>query len=180
MITKEIHDRVIARIDECLKKASIVYDREFEAPTVTYKEMANANGRIKLKEKVMILDPNILCNNVDDFIHQTVAHEIAHLIDFVVGGLRIRGHRRNGTPIYDFHGKHWKRVMNILGVNPERTTSYKNSVPTKTGGYKRKHVYVCQCQTHYVTTRKHNNIQIGIRTYRCTACKTPVEYKGIL
>ena len=39
------------------------------------------------------------------------------------------------------------------------------------------HKYECGCQTHWFSTRRHNNVRFRNRTYRCNKCKQEVIHK---
>ena len=66
----------------------------------------------------------LLDENTEDFIKQTVPHEVAHLIAGTVFPKIIRrmveGRIIKGSP----HGKEWATIMRMLGANPNRCHNY--------------------------------------------------------
>lgn len=90
--------------------------------------------------------------NTENFLVDTVAHELAHVADIV-----LYPKRRSG------HGPSWKRIMRDLGLEPEVYHDYK----TEGGRY----VASCDCMdTRVVGKVKLNAAKRGAR-YVCRRCK---------
>jgi len=107
-ISKDIQDRVRARIEECAR-ASGVYIRRLK---IAYDIRTHA----KLGEATSGWEPLIRLNSVylmgqpDEFIQDVVAHEYAHLAAWRRRGLNIKP-----------HGVEWQNMMLQIGVEPTRT-----------------------------------------------------------
>ena len=85
----------------------------------------------------------MLLENSDEFIRQVVPHELAHLIVYQVFG--------QVKP----HGQEWQSVMTQL-FNLPADTCHQFDVENVQG---KMFAYQCECQTHYLTIRRHNRIQ---------------------
>ena len=97
----------------------------------------------------------LLLENSDEFIRQVVPHELAHLIVYQVFG-RVKP-----------HGQEWKAVMTQL-FNLPADTCHQFDVESVQG---KMFAYQCECQTHYLTIRRHNRIQRDKIAYLCRKCQ---------
>jgi len=98
----------------------------------------------------------LLMENPQHFIRQTVAHEVAHLV--------ARHHYGSGIRP---HGAEWQSVMALFGVEPRRCHDYDTS--RSTTRRLTRHPYQCGCQTHQLSSIRHNRIAAGQR-YHCRRC----------
>jgi len=104
--------------------------------------------------------PKLVVRNEENYIEQTVPHEVAHYIVRQVWG------------DVQSHGTEWKQVMKMYGLTPERTHSYDVS------GIKQDRspfVYNCGCREIKVGHKRHNKIQRG-RNYICILCKSRLSF----
>ena len=97
----------------------------------------------------------LLLENSDEFIRQVVPHELAHLIVYQVFG-RVKP-----------HGQEWQAVMTQL-FNLPADTCHQFDVESVQG---KMFAYQCECQTHYLTIRRHNRIQRDKIAYLCRKCQ---------
>ena len=97
----------------------------------------------------------LLLENSDEFIRQVVPHELAHLIVYQVFG-RVKP-----------HGQEWQAVMTQL-FNLPADTCHQFDVENVQG---KMFAYQCECQTHYLTIRRHNRIQRDKIAYLCRKCQ---------
>lgn len=98
----------------------------------------------------------LLCDNPAEFLAQTVAHEVAHLVAYRVFGQRIRP-----------HGREWRAVMALFGAPPQRCHRF--AVAQDAGRRLARHAYHCICRSHALTSIRHNRVERGQRYY-CRAC----------
>jgi SprT protein len=90
------------------------------------------------------------------FLSETVTHEVAHLLTWLL-------HGRNARP----HGPEWQSMMRFLGIeSPRRCHDFRGGEPARR---QRRWSYRCACRTHHLSTTRHNRIQKGAR-YQCAAC----------
>jgi len=85
----------------------------------------------------------------------TISYELAHLIVYQVFG-RVKP-----------HGKEWQAVMTQL-FNLPADTCHQFDVESVQG---KMFAYQCECQTHYLTIRRHNRIQRDKIAYLCRKCQ---------
>lgn len=90
------------------------------------------------------------------FLAQTVPHEVAHLVTAACWG-RTRP-----------HGIEWQSVMQFFGAPADRCHSYR--VPDATHRRQRRWTYTCGCQSHALSTTRHNRAQAGHVSYHCRRC----------
>ena len=123
------------------------------------------NGQnMKLRFNMPIAEAN------SDKFHETVVHEVAHLVDYVRNGYKMRK-LANGNR--DMHGRYFKSIMEELGVEARTYHSY--VVPE--GRRQRRWEYTCSCMTHAVATVTHNRIQRGSPRI-CSHCRGSITFTG--
>ena len=106
------------------------------------------------KKKIKI-NRTLLLENADEFIRQVVPHELAHLIVYQIFG-RVKP-----------HGKEWQLVMNEIFKLPA-DTCHQFDIKNVQG---KNFEYRCACQTHFLSTRRHNRIVREKIEYLCRKCK---------
>lgn len=149
------------KIKSLIETANKLYQRNFEMPTIKYTLNGRVSGKAYHIANVVDFNKILLTENVDTFIHQTVPHEIAHIIAFKVFGT-------------SGHDRAWKHVMARFGVEPKRCHSY--SIENVKKRHVTTFVYKCQCREHTITSIRHNKILKGA-SYRCNQCKTKIVLK---
>jgi SprT protein len=108
----------------------------------------------------------LLTENLEDFLQQTIPHEVAHL----VVNWRHRKKRARPKP----HGPEWQAVMqDCYGLQPTRCHSYQTTAARVVA---RNFLYECNCREHRLTRIIHNRIS---RRYKalCKKCRTPLRFK---
>lgn len=111
-----------------------------------------------------------LLEKYQDEYSQTIGHEVAHYITYSVIGEEFT---RNGRR--QVHGKNWKAVMKMLGLDPKRCHNYDTSDLKKVKKVTY-YSYTCDCgYDHQITKIRHNKILRGKQSYRCATCKTPIR-----
>lgn len=88
-------------------------------------------------------------------LKQTYLHELAHVVQRLKYGSKVKS-----------HGIEWQRIMRQLGADVERC----HSMDVSAYRQQRKRIaYKCKCQTHNITMNRHNKILRGAG-YRCKLC----------
>ena len=151
------------RVSSLLEQAHRHFHRAFKQPDIQLDLRGEAAGQAWPTRNLIRLNPVLLRENRSHFIHQTVAHEVAHLIAPAVYGDTIRP-----------HGKEWKYVMKqVFNLPAERCHSYDIRHTTR-----RNYIYECSCPGREIplTSIRHNRIKRGT-VYLCQSCGQAVKYK---
>lgn len=150
-----------AEVEEAVTKALKVFEehfnRTFERPVVVYDLKGHTAGIASIQKNCIRLNTELLYSHHDDMIHRTVPHEVAHIVQYVL------------YPNSRSHGGEWQYLMHILGLEADRTHSYKT---TAARVRPRPYLYGCDCigdNDHYVTITLHRRLQKG-RVYTCRKC----------
>jgi len=163
MITKELRNRVEAKVLECLCKAEDVFrGHTFPMIEIRYDLKGKCAGQFCRQAgriQYFRLNTVLMAENANDFIDvRTVPHEVAHYIVRTVYG-----------PMAQSHGREWKDVMSkVFGLDNSRCHNYdvSNSKRQMTV-----HIWGCGCKDHKLSARKHNSI---IRRMRLS--RLPIGY----
>lgn len=136
LLTPALREKVEKRVRECLDMAAKLWPdhaaRFQDAPEIRY-DIKNRFGGVAIsggRDDWTIRLNLILCyENEEDFIHQTVGHEAAHLIQFAVFGHTKKVVEKGETKIKKVraHGPEWREVMVKLGLKPAVYHKYDTS-----------------------------------------------------
>lgn len=107
-VTEAQRLEVFARVKHFLDVARTQYKREFINPVVLFDLQGRIAGQACGNWKIR-LNADLLVNNWEDFMNDTIPHEVAHLVQYVI------------YPYDKPHGRGWKSIMRGFGVNPKRT-----------------------------------------------------------
>lgn len=151
--------QVQRRLKRDLDCANRFFDKEFQAPTISYEVRGLKAGVAYLQRNEVRFNPVLLEENGEEFVNQVVPHELAHILVYQQFG-RV-------AP----HGKEWKMVMEtVLGVPAEIYHCF------DTANVAKQFDYACECQTHHLSVRRHNAIQTGKLVYLCKKCKKTLVF----
>ena len=112
---------VTNRVKECFNIAAARFNTTFRWPNIRFDKRGTTAGIANGTKWELNFNMVLLNENVEHFIEQTVAHEVAHLIDHQVYDSHTprfdrSGRRKKRTP----HGRNWKNIMMVLGVPADR------------------------------------------------------------
>ena len=93
----------------------------------------------------------------DRFIHETVPHEVAHVVVNVCWG-RTRP-----------HGDEWRSVMSHFGFE-KASRCHEFEVEKLASRSQRRWPYRCSCTTHQLSTTRHNRVLRQQQQYLCRKC----------
>lgn len=143
-----------------LETANRYFDRQFPTPTVHYNVRGLKAGVAYLQQNEIRLNPILLAENGQAFIQQVVPHELAHLLVYQQYG-RVQP-----------HGKEWKMMMEqVLGVPAEIYHCFDTD-----NVQGQRFPYACECQTHFLSIRRHNAVLRQHRHYLCRKCNKPLRF----
>jgi SprT protein len=161
-LTPEIKQRVESRLAVLLGHAQAAFDQRYPVPRVDYDLRGTTAGRADPRRFRIRLNPVLLIENPTDFVHQTLAHEFAHLIAHRVYGACIRP-----------HGSEWQAVMRLFGVTPDRCHTF--DVANAQVRRQQEYLYRCGCREHHISAVRHRRLQRGQADYRCRVCREPIR-----
>jgi SprT protein len=164
----EIRQRVEDRLDELLL---IVNHRThgFGMPELSYYDNKACAGTAT-GSRAIALNMPMLRDNLDSMLHETVAHELAHLVVH-------HCYLEDGGPKPKPHGPEWQDVMrNWFGVEPETTHNY--DVSTSNVRRQNRWEAKCSCRTHAITTTKQMKMAVDGARYSCRSCGCEIELTG--
>jgi SprT protein len=122
-----------------------------------------ASGKTRLRINLQLLNENL-----DDFLRQTIPHEIAHLVVL----WQTRKARKKPKP----HGPEWQRVMrDCFELKPIRCHSYQTK-PARV--VPRPYLYRCNCQQHMMTSIMHKRLTKKFQAL-CKQCRKPLKFIAV-
>lgn len=165
---------VINRVKECFAIAEQHFNTTFRHPRIRFDKRGTTAGTANGVYWELNFNETLLNENVEHFVYQTVAHEVAHLIDHHVYDSHAprfdrMGRRKKGSP----HGPNWKRCMGVLGVPADRCHNYDVSNAKQSSRKRATFDYTCTgCgEVLPMGAVRHKNMQEGKRTYHHNGCR---------
>lgn len=173
-VSNEIKARVTDKLIECINKIQSRYGKTVSMPKVIFRQMGLKAGLANPSSHTIQLNTDYFNNgNCEDMINQTTPHEFAHLVDHILNGSQIEYYWRQRRSI---HGPSWKRIMIVLGCDPDRCHTYNTDGVKIKGGTR--HLYTCNCGKEFpLSSTLHNRVQSGQRRF-CKACKSVIWLKS--
>ncbi|MBF8780763.1 SprT family zinc-dependent metalloprotease [Pseudomonas fulva] len=157
-------DLLMQRVETCYQQAEAFFKRPFPRPEVSFKLRGQKAGVAHLQRNLLRFNLQLYRENTEDFLRQTVAHEVAHLVAHQLFGGRIQP-----------HGEQWQLIMRgVYELPPKRCHDYevKRRLVTR-------YIYRCPCpQSDFAFTgQRHKLVRQG-RRYICRTCKQLLKYSG--
>lgn len=136
-----------------IRMAEKYFGRTFPRPLVKINLRGKAAGQARLDQAELRFNRILYEENRDDFIKQTVGHEVAHWIAYCLWG-NVRA-----------HGSQWQQVMQqVFNLPATRLHEYDIS---RVQGHT--YPYRCNCRHYQLSIRRHRAILRG-RYYQCRDC----------
>jgi SprT protein len=157
-------EQIHARVEACYQQAEAFFKQAFARPEVSFKLRGQKAGVAHLTENKLRFNPQLYRENQQDFLKQTVAHEVAHLIAHQLFGLKIQA-----------HGEEWQLIMRgVYELPPHRCHSY--AVQRRQVS---RFIYRCSCAEGEFpfSSQRHALVAKG-RRYFCRRCKVTLSYTG--
>ena len=106
----EMQSKALKRVREVYAKAEEIYGVPLTFPIISFRLKGRRAGYAVPAHNKIAFNNDMLHQNGDAFINDTVGHEAAHLIAYSVYGYNIEP-----------HGKEWKKVMiTVCGQSPTK------------------------------------------------------------
>ena len=152
------------RVETCYQQAEAFFKRPFPRPEVSFKLRGQKAGVAHLHENLLRFNLQLYRENQKDFLRQTVAHEVAHLVAHQLFGDRIQA-----------HGQEWQLIMRgVYELPPNRCHNYEVQRRVVT-----RYIYRCPCpeSDFPFTAQRHKLVRQG-RRYLCRRCREILVYSG--
>jgi SprT protein len=173
-VRKEIREAFEAKMVECINRC-----REKAAdgkplipiPKLIFRRCGSRAGLHQwsvLEGSTVYINPDFFVKSYDEQLNVTLPHEVAHHVVEILWG-HGRGVRS--------HGWQWSVVMKWIGLKPRRGHNMDMS-SVQTRHVERPFKYLCGCHndSHMLTLRLHEKIQIHGRNRICCRCKQRLVY----
>ncbi len=155
----ELKARCEEALSQRLQQAEQALQHAWPRPQLTFTQRGKAAGTAHLHRWEIRLNPVLLVDNQELFLHEVIAHELAHLLVFARHG--------RCAP----HGKPWQLMMRqVFGLEPRVT--HRLDISKLQGPL---FTYRCACQEHHLSVRRHNRVLRGQSRYLCRHCGTPLR-----
>ena len=173
-VTSEVKARVRDRLNECIATIKTHYHVDLQYPSVRFEKGGTTAGVANYGTWSINFNPTLLMQNVDQFIHRTVAHELAHL---AVERIYPEAHQRTYGQKRSLHGPRWQEIMTVLGAPVSRCHSYD---VTDVARRKASYTYVCTAcnHTYELGPKRHANLVRNPKHYRCRCGHSHMVLKG--
>ena|SRR5476649_2908584 len=149
-----LHQAVMQCLHAKQQQADAYFSCCFPELALSYRQRGTIAGTAWLDQWEIRLNPVLLLANEASFIDEVIPHELAHLLVY----------RQFGRVAP--HGKEWRWMMaSVLNTEPRRTHEF-DLATVRTNTFH----YLCACQSHQLTVRRHNRILRGEAQYRCRHC----------
>jgi SprT protein len=133
--------------------------RAIAQPPVRFDLRGQSAGQVRIDARgrgMIRYNAALLLRHGDDFLRQTVPHEVAHYVAYLHHGRAIRP-----------HGPEWRQLVTALGGEPLRCHRY--DIDGLRLRQTRWFLYHCRCGEHKLSSIRHNRISGGAR-YLCRRC----------
>ncbi|WP_032621225.1 SprT family zinc-dependent metalloprotease, partial [Pseudomonas avellanae] len=159
-----MHEQLNSRVETCYQQAETFFKRTFKRPVVSFQLRGQKASVAHLHENLLRFNPQLYHENAEDFLRQTVPHEVAHLV----------AHQLFGGSIQP-HGEEWQLIMRgVYELPPNRCHTYavqRRSVI--------RYIYRCPCpdSDFPFSSQRHGMVPKG-RRYLCRRCREPPGFSG--
>lgn len=157
-------NELMASVEQCYQLAEQRLGRSFARPRVTLDLRGQRAGVAYLNRNLLRFNAQMYQDHADDFLRQTVPHEVAHLIAHALHGGHIRP-----------HGPEWKQLMTgLFGLPAKRCHDY----PVVAARRRTNYLYQCGCPAPVpFTAQRHAWVGRGQR-YQCRCCGSLLRFTG--
>jgi predicted SprT family Zn-dependent metalloprotease len=119
LLSAELRAKVDAVVEQSFCACEKHYKQKFNRPEIRYNIRNTNGGEAWHQQNLIRLNLTFLVENEEDFLEQTVPHEVAHLVAHAVYDSK----PMNGKKVRP-HGPEWKEVCGVLGIKPRVKHTY--------------------------------------------------------
>ncbi len=160
MITDTPTEQLHQQVEHLYQQAEARFARSFRRPRVRLDLRGRSAGQAWLEKNELRFNRALFERYPQDFIDQTVPHEVAHLLAHQLCGPHIRP-----------HGPEWQQLMvRLFGIPATVRHSYE--LPPSA---RYRFLYRCGCRDQRLSATRHNRVMKGAE-YRCRNCRQPLEF----
>nr|WP_297348952.1 SprT family zinc-dependent metalloprotease [uncultured Glaciecola sp.] len=150
-------DNAKTAIEKSCQLAEAYFSTSFKVPSVILNQRGKIAGSAYLHKNEIKLNKTLFQQNFDDFLHQVIPHEVAHIICYQKFG-KVKP-----------HGIEWQSIMRSL-FNLDAHVTHKFDV-ADVG--MQDFAYRCDCDNLIMLSIvRHNKVTRGKQRYRCQKCKS--------
>lgn len=162
MLSNQEKSQVNARVNHFIDRANALYGRKMPYPAVTFDVKGTCGGTANGSQWKVSFNAILLKENWEEYMNDTIPHEVAHLVVYELYGVEYR-RTRTGRVQRISHGPRWKGVMRDFGCEPKRTHDMDVSNARQGKRTKTKYLYRCShCGAEITIGPKyHKDIQRG-------------------
>ncbi|MEJ2316337.1 MAG: SprT-like domain-containing protein [Gammaproteobacteria bacterium] len=165
----ERQKRLVARqVRQCIKRASDALGCRLTLPDIHFDLQGRAAGQFCLRQNTLQLRFNsaLFSRYFDENLAQTVPHEVAHYLVYV---LFMKTRKKRVRP----HGPEWQSMMRLLGATPETRHSFSlDGIPVRR---EQRFAWNCDCRTHSIAKRTHLRMLRGEQRV-CITCGSLLQF----
>ena len=164
----ELQEKALAAVRHAERRARIFYAIKLPEASIDFSLRGRCAGQAIVERTgatCLRINLQLLRENLDDYLSQTIPHEVSHL----VVNWQARKKRLKPRP----HGTEWQTFMrDCFGLEATRCHSYQTT-PARI--VPRPFLYACSCREHRLTSIMHNKIGLSYQAL-CKACRTPLQF----
>ena len=164
----ELQEKALAAVRRAEKRARKFYAIKLPEASIDFSLRGRCAGQAIVERTGsthLRINLKLLGENLDDYLSQTIPHEVSHL----VVNWQARNKRLKPRP----HGTEWQTFMrDCFGLEATRCHSYQTT-PARI--VPRPFLYACSCREHRLTSIMHNKIGLSYQAL-CKACRTPLQF----
>ncbi|MGL5335913.1 MAG: SprT-like domain-containing protein [Enterovibrio sp.] len=167
-LQQDLQQQMREQVAFAIKLANSKYGLTLSVPHVRFNLRSTTAGMAKPALWQLCFNPILLEKNAQAFLQEVVAHEVSHLLVFVL--FKQNAAQKKLKP----HGKEWQTIMReLFALTPRATHSFDVS---SIAGVSRRFVYRCACDDFLLTAYRHNRIQRQQAQYVCKKCRSVLNF----
>lgn len=162
--------QVIEKTRAVILQANLLLEKKFPEVDVLFDLKGRAAGQFRVRGRCCEIryNPQVFGLYFDDNLINTVPHEVAHYLIYLLYPRRRRGLRKVKP-----HGVEWRALMAKLEIDASVCHNYNlANIPQRR---EQRFSYSCSCREHQISCRRHNKIQTGRGRYHCRYCKAVLK-----